>query len=55
MNKLVGVNKFTALTLRTKLEAMGNRIVCRSLTPAAVKKLKNVFSEMDTDASGNVF
>ena len=33
---------------------MENRIMHRSLTPAAVQKLRNVFSEMDTDASGSV-
>ena len=33
---------------------MENCIVRRSLTPAAVQKLRNIFSEMDTDASGSV-
>ena len=29
-------------------------VVCRLLTPAAVQKLRNVFSEIDKDASGSV-
>ena len=33
---------------------MENCVVRRSLTPAAVQKLRNVFSEMDTDAIGSV-
>ena len=33
---------------------MAHHVVCRSLTPAAVQKLRNAFSEMDMDASGSV-
>ena len=35
-------------------KAMENCVVRRSLTPAALQKLRNVFGEMDTDASGSV-
>ena len=36
------------------LEAMAHRVVRRSLTPAAVQNLINVFSEMNMDASGSL-